>query len=78
MTEQDEILTARKTCELLGCSRSTLEKYIKVYKLPRIQIMWKGKTFFKKSEIIKWQVRFNSPHSKMLRKLKRISGPWSE
>jgi excisionase family DNA binding protein len=75
MTEQDEILTAKQACEFLGCSRSTLEKFIRVHRLPRIQIMWKGKNFFRKSEIINWQNKFNSLHSRMSRKLKRTFGP---
>jgi predicted DNA-binding transcriptional regulator AlpA len=75
MIEQDEILTAGETCELLKCSRATLEKYMRVYELPRIQIMWKGKNFFRKSEIINWQNKFNSLHSRMSRKLKRTFGP---
>jgi excisionase family DNA binding protein len=75
MSKQDEILTARQVCEFLGCSRSTLEKYIQVHRLPKVQIIKKGKLFFKRNEIINWQARFNSPHFKMLRKLKRTFGP---
>jgi len=64
----DEILSIRDCMALLKIkSWTTLDLYIKSYKLPYIQI-GNGNKKFLRSEVLKWLERFSHPYNKFLRR----------
>lgn len=64
-----EILTIEECMALLKIkSWTTLNMYIKRYKLPYIQIGKNGYKKFLKSDVLKWLERFNHPYNKFLRR----------
>ena len=64
-----EIMDSKAVSNFLNISLSTLNKYIKVYALPKIQVEKNGKLLFKKSQVEKWLDRFqNKPFRKVRNK----------